>query len=52
MECHMKGHFYLRMEELLQLAGTFGINVISFSYGIQRTFKREIKYSRIFLEND
>ena len=26
----MKGHFYLRMEELLQPAGTFGITVISF----------------------
>ena len=37
MECHMKGHFYLRMEELLQPAGTFGI-VISFNHGIQRTF--------------
>ena len=53
MECHMKGHLCLRMEELLQPVGPFGINVISFSCGIQRTFKIEIKYSRIFfLEND
>ena len=52
MECHMKGRLCLRMEELLQPVGPFGINVISFSYGIQRTFKREIKYSRIFLESD
>ena len=29
MECHMKGHFYLRMEELLQPAGTFGIVILS-----------------------
>ena len=26
----MKGHFYLRMEQLPQPAGTFGITVISF----------------------
>ena len=31
--------------------GPFGINVVSFR-GIQRTFKKEIKYTRIFFEND
>ena len=52
MECHMKGHLCLRMEELLQPVGPFGINVISFSYGIQETLKEEIKCSIIFLESD
>ena len=37
----MKGLFYLRMEELLQPAGTFGITVISFM-AFREHFKKKL----------
>ena len=43
----MKGHFYLRMEQLLQPAGTFGITVISFM-AFREHFKKKLNMHEYF----